>query len=70
MPKAWSTSSGQACGYKVGHTEINRQRDRAKAALGERFDLRLFNDLVVAGGSRPLTVMAQDIDRLIAERRA
>ena len=61
---------GQACGYKVGHTEINRQRDRAKAALGERFDLRLFNDLVVAGGSRPLTVMAQDIDRLIAERRA
>ena len=61
---------GQACGYKVGHTEINRQRDRAKAALGERFDLRLFNDLVVAGGSRPLTVMAQDVDRLIAERRA
>lgn len=27
---------GQACGYKVGHTEINRQRDRAKAALGPR----------------------------------
>ena len=25
---------GQACGYKVGHSEINRQRDRAKAALG------------------------------------
>jgi uncharacterized protein (DUF885 family) len=61
---------GQACGYKVGHTEINRQRDRAKAALGERFDLRVFNDVVVSGGSRPLTVMESDVDRMIAERRA
>jgi len=62
--------SGRASGYKVGHTEINRQRDRAKAALGERYDLRLFNDLVVGGGSRPLTVMEQDVTRHIAERRA
>jgi uncharacterized protein (DUF885 family) len=61
---------GQACGYKVGHTEINRQRDRAKAALGPRFDLRLFNDLVVGGGSRPLTVVERDVTRHIAERRA
>ncbi len=60
---------GQALGYKVGHTEINRQRDRAKAALGPRYDLRAFNDLVVGGGSRPLTVMEGDVDRLIAERR-
>jgi uncharacterized protein (DUF885 family) len=57
---------GQACGYKVGHTEINRQRDRAKTALGARFDLRDFNDLVVGGGARPLTVVAADVDRLIA----
>jgi uncharacterized protein (DUF885 family) len=61
---------GQACGYKVGHTEINRQRDRAKAALGARFDLRTFNDLVVSGGSRPLTVVERDVSRYIAERQA
>nr|WP_295375012.1 DUF885 domain-containing protein [uncultured Sphingosinicella sp.] len=61
---------GQACGYKVGHTEINRQRDRAKAALGQRFDLRAFNDVVVGGGSRPLTVMESDVNRMIADRRA
>jgi uncharacterized protein (DUF885 family) len=61
---------GQACGYKVGHTEINRQRDRAKAALGTRYDLRAFNDLVVGGGARPLTVLEQDIDRHVAEARA
>jgi uncharacterized protein (DUF885 family) len=59
---------GQALGYKVGHTEINRQRDRAKAALGARFDLRAFNDLVVGRGARPLTVVERDVDRMIAGR--
>ncbi|HEX8443706.1 MAG TPA: DUF885 domain-containing protein [Allosphingosinicella sp.] len=59
---------GQACGYKVGHTEINRQRDRAKKALGDRFDLRAFNDLVVGGGSRPLTMLEREIDMLVAQR--
>ena len=31
---------GQACGYKVGHSEINRQRDKAKTALGAKYDLQ------------------------------
>ncbi|KQN26256.1 twin-arginine translocation pathway signal [Sphingomonas sp. Leaf33] len=58
---------GQACGYKVGHSEINRQRDRAKAALGARFDYRAFNDMVVGGGSRPLSIVASDTDRMIGK---
>jgi uncharacterized protein (DUF885 family) len=66
----YSVWPGQACGYKVGHTEINRQRSRAQRALGQRFDVRAFNDLVVGGGARPLTVLASDVDRLIEERRA
>jgi uncharacterized protein (DUF885 family) len=65
----YSVWPGQACGYKVGHTEINRQRSRAQQALGQRFDVRAFNDLVVGGGARPLTVLASDVDRLIEERR-
>ena len=56
---------GQACGYKVGHTEINRQRDRAKAALGSRFDLKAFNDTVVLGGNVPLDVLAKNVDEYI-----
>ena len=36
---------GQACGYKVGHSEINRQRDRAKSALAEKYDLKAFDDV-------------------------
>jgi uncharacterized protein (DUF885 family) len=56
---------GQACGYKVGHSEINRQRERAKAALGSRFDLRAFNDAVVLGGNVPLDVLATNVDEYI-----
>jgi uncharacterized protein (DUF885 family) len=54
---------GQACGYKVGHTEILRIRERAKAALGARFDLRAFNDAIVETGPAPLTVLDQAVGR-------
>ena len=60
---------GQACGYKVGHTEINRLRDKAKAALGERFDLRLFDDAIVKGGNVPLTLLGQVTDAYVASSR-
>jgi len=61
---------GQACGYKVGHSEINRLRDKAKAALGARFDLRTFDDALVLGGNVPLTLLERVIDRYIAGVRA
>jgi uncharacterized protein (DUF885 family) len=56
---------GQACGYKIGQTEITIQRDRAKAALGSRFDLRDYNQAVVDGGNVPLDVLAQNVGRYI-----
>jgi uncharacterized protein (DUF885 family) len=59
---------GQSCGYKVGHTELVRLRDRMKAALGARFDLRDYNDIVVKAGAVPMTVLAQVIDARIAAR--
>ncbi|WP_404710840.1 DUF885 domain-containing protein [Sphingomonas sp. MMS24-J13] len=61
---------GQACGYKVGHTIINRERDRVKAALGPRYDFKAFNDAVVMGGNVPMTVLARVLDRHIAARKA
>jgi uncharacterized protein (DUF885 family) len=57
---------GQACGYKVGHTEINRLRDKARAALGAHYDLRKFDDLVVETGAVPLTVLGGVVDNWIA----
>lgn len=62
----YCATPGQACGYKVGHTEINRLRDRAKKELGARFDLRDFNDTVVQAGAVPLTVLASMIDSHVA----
>ena len=57
---------GQACGYKIGHSELLRQRTRARQALGAAFDLRDFDDTVVKGGNVPLDVLAKNVDRYIA----
>lgn len=59
---------GQACGYKVGHSEINRLRTKAKDALGAKFDFRQFNDLVVTGGGVPMVVLARMIDAFISRK--
>ncbi|WP_294319525.1 DUF885 family protein [uncultured Sphingomonas sp.] len=60
---------GQACGYKVGHSEINRLRERTKAALGPRYDFKAFNDTVVQGGGVPMTVLGRNVDAFIAGRK-
>lgn len=60
---------GQACGYKVGHATILRLRDHARQALGARYDLKLYNDVVVKGGNVPLTVLERAIERHVVERR-
>ncbi len=60
---------GQACGYKMGHSEIIRQRERAQAALGDRYDLRDFDQAVVDGGNVPLDVLAGNVDHYIAAAR-
>ena len=57
---------GQACGYKVGQTEILSLRARAKTALGAKYDLRDFNQAVVDGGNVPLDVLAGEVTRYIA----
>lgn len=60
---------GQACGYKMGHSEINRQRARAQQALGPAYDLRDFDQAVVDGGNVPLDVLAENVSRYIADAK-
>ncbi len=60
---------GQACGYKVGHSTINRLRESAQQALGPRYDFRAFNDSVVTGGNVPMTVLGRVIDAYVAGAR-
>lgn len=61
---------GQACGYKLGHTAINRLRTKAQRELGPRYDFRAFNDALVLGGGVPMSVLESVIDRHIAGRKA
>jgi uncharacterized protein (DUF885 family) len=61
---------GQACGYMLGQIEINAQRDRARTALGARYDLRDFNQAVVEGGNVPLDVLAGNVSRYIDSARS
>jgi uncharacterized protein (DUF885 family) len=53
---------GQACGYKIGHTEILRQREKAMKTLGAKYDVKAFNDTLVLGGNVPLDVLAKNVD--------
>jgi uncharacterized protein (DUF885 family) len=61
---------GQACGYKLGHSRIVALRDQAKAALGEKYDLKAFDDAVVLGGNVPMDVLAKNVDDHIARTNA
>jgi uncharacterized protein (DUF885 family) len=61
---------GQACGYKVGHSTINRLREKARAELGAKYDLRAFDDAVVLGGNVPMDVLAKNVDDYIARTKA
>jgi uncharacterized protein (DUF885 family) len=57
---------GQACAYKVGQMKILELRERARKALGDRFDIRAFHAVVLEEGSVPLNVLEEQVDGWIA----
>ena len=61
---------GQACCYMIGKLTFLRLRDKAKAALGARFDIRKFHDAVLLCGALPLAVLEQVVDAYIARNKA
>ena len=60
----------QATAYKVGALTIQRLRDKAKAELGDKFDIREFHAEVLNTGALPLQILEQKIDRWIAAKKA
>ncbi len=61
---------GQATAYKVGELKIKALRAKARAELGERFDLRRFHNAVIDNGAVPLDVLDAQITDWIAAERA
>ncbi|PTS80485.1 DUF885 domain-containing protein [Sphingomonas sp. HMWF008] len=61
----YCTQAGQACSYKVGHMAWTRARAKAQAALGSKFDLKQFHD-ILKEGAMPLTILERRVDQRIA----
>ena len=59
---------GQACSYKIGHLKFVELRERAREALGERFDIRAFHELVLGNGAVPLAVLEASVDDWISTK--
>ncbi len=57
---------GQACSYMIGQLRILELREKAKTALGAKFDIKQFHNLVLRGGSMPLDVLTGEVDHWIA----
>jgi uncharacterized protein (DUF885 family) len=58
---------GQALGYKMGAIKIKELREKARAALGDQFDIRDYHDWFLTAGSMPMTVLEKHVDYEIAQ---
>jgi uncharacterized protein (DUF885 family) len=66
--RRYITLPGQATGYKIGMLKIVELRRKAEAALGPRFDIKGFHDLLIASGSQPLSILERRVNDWIATR--
>ena len=60
---------GQALAYKMGELKIKELRQRATSALGDKFDVRKFHDLILSEGTLTLRSMEKLVDRYIASNK-
>jgi len=60
----------QALSYKVGELKILALRERAKTALGKRFDIKAFHDQIIGDGALPLDALEARIDAWISQARS
>jgi uncharacterized protein (DUF885 family) len=57
----------QATGYKIGMIKILQLREKAKQALGDKFDIKRFHSVILMNGSVPLDVLEELVDKWVEE---
>ncbi len=60
---------GQALAYKMGEIKIKELRKKAESHLKEKFDIRLFHDLVLSRGTVTLSILEKMVDKFISEKK-
>lgn len=60
--------AGQACSYMMGQLKIIELREKAKQALGDRFSLRDYHNVVLTTGVVPLEILGREVDRYVQNR--
>ncbi len=61
---------GQACSYKIGQMRILELREEAKRALGQKFSLKAFHNVVLGNGAIPLTLLSRVVKDWQAQQNA
>jgi len=60
---------GQACSYMIGQLKIVELREKARKALGDKFSLREYHDVVLDTGTVPLEILERQVDAYMASAR-
>ena len=58
---------GQACAYKIGELKIMELREKAQVALGDKFDIKTFHNVLLQNGGMPLAILENQVDSYITK---
>jgi uncharacterized protein (DUF885 family) len=59
----------QALGYKIGSLKIWELREKAEKALGKKFDIRKFHDVILGSGTMPLFLLEKHVEHFIEKEK-
>lgn len=61
---------GQACAYKIGMLKLLQLREKARTALGDKFKLQDYHDVVLKNGSMPIAMLERVVEQYIETTKA